>query len=90
MQLKVQKFLFTFILFLTISSLVQAETVDSGKALFDTYCQTCHGPNGDGNGPAAVDANCPVTDFQISEETPANDFKFVLPLVKDPNNVVTC
>ena len=66
MQLKVQKFLFTFILFLTISSLVQAETVDSGKALFDTYCQTCHGPNGDGNGPAAVAFSLKPRDFALA------------------------
>ena len=35
---------------LFFSCFVQAGDVKPGKALFGTYCQTCHGPNGDGNG----------------------------------------
>lgn len=38
---------------LLVSCFVQADGVKPGKALFSTYCQTCHGPDGDGNGPAA-------------------------------------
>jgi len=31
------------------------QDVAPGKLLFETYCQTCHGSNGDGNGPAAAE-----------------------------------
>lgn len=30
-----------------------ASDVETGRALFADNCQECHGPNGDGNGPAA-------------------------------------
>ena len=31
-----------------------AETLDAGKTVFDLNCSTCHGPEGMGDGPAAV------------------------------------
>jgi len=31
----------------------QADETAQGKALFASYCESCHGPDGDGNGPAA-------------------------------------
>ena len=29
-------------------------SMDSGKAMFKSYCATCHGPDGKGDGPAAA------------------------------------
>lgn len=33
---------------------LQAANVQVGKALYQQYCSTCHGPQGKGNGPAAA------------------------------------
>ncbi len=32
---------------------VQSTPADSGKAMFNAYCASCHGPDGKGGGPAA-------------------------------------
>jgi mono/diheme cytochrome c family protein len=32
---------------------VKAVPADSGKEMFGSYCASCHGPDGKGNGPAA-------------------------------------
>lgn len=41
----------TFLCFTPGASL--AADVEAGRGLFVDNCQSCHGPNGDGNGPAA-------------------------------------
>ena len=41
-----------------------------GKQAYDTYCTTCHGPLGDGQGPVGKALNPPPRDFT------KGDFKF--------------
>jgi mono/diheme cytochrome c family protein len=41
-----------------------------GKQVYSTYCTTCHGDNGDGQGPAGKALNPPPRDFT------KGDFKF--------------
>ncbi len=36
---------------------------DSGKAMFDAYCASCHGADGKGHGPAAVALKSAVPDL---------------------------
>jgi len=38
-------------------------SVERGKVLYDTYCSSCHGKNGDGNGPAAASLRPRPTNF---------------------------
>ncbi len=40
-------------------------SVERGKALFAANCVTCHGPGGQGNGPAAAGLNPPPADLTI-------------------------
>jgi high-affinity iron transporter len=41
--------------------------VERGKQLYSTYCATCHGPNGDGQGPVGKTLNPPPRDFTKAE-----------------------
>ncbi|MFQ5514660.1 MAG: c-type cytochrome [Myxococcota bacterium] len=41
-----------------------------GKQVYDTYCATCHGPKGDGQGPVGKGLNPPPRDFTKA------DFKY--------------
>jgi mono/diheme cytochrome c family protein len=43
-----------------------ATEVEDGKVLFVTYCETCHGTNGDGNGPAAAEFVLKPRDFALA------------------------
>lgn len=43
-----------------------AADAEAGKALFEANCQVCHGPNGDGNGPAADDFILKPRDFAMA------------------------
>ena len=52
-------------LLFVLSPLTQADAVDAGEALFGNYCQSCHGPNGDGNGPAAESFVLKPRDFAL-------------------------
>ncbi len=50
----------TFLVFLTMvlsSFSVSAQDAPAGKAKFDTYCVTCHGATGKGDGPASAALN---------------------------------
>lgn len=47
-----------------------ADEVEQGKQTFVTYCATCHGENGDGQGPVGKTLNPPPRDFTTG------DFKF--------------
>ena len=38
---------------------------DSGKAMYDAYCASCHGIDGKGHGPAAPAMAMPVTDLTM-------------------------
>ncbi|MDC8447703.1 MAG: cytochrome c [Nitrospira sp.] len=35
-----------------------------GKAVYERHCQSCHGPGGRGDGPAAASLKAPPTNFQ--------------------------
>lgn len=39
------------------------DAVAEGKKLFDTHCQSCHGPNGDGDSPVGSALNPPASDL---------------------------
>jgi high-affinity iron transporter len=41
------------------------ELVSQGKKLYDQNCATCHGPKGDGKGPAGVLLKPPPRDFNM-------------------------
>jgi mono/diheme cytochrome c family protein len=43
-----------------------ATDVEEGKILFVTYCESCHGANGDGNGPAAAEFVLKPRDFALA------------------------
>lgn len=38
-----------------------------GKEVYDIFCQTCHGPLGDGKGPVGVTLDPPPRDFTKAE-----------------------
>ena len=40
--------------------------VEEGKILFVTFCESCHGTNGDGNGPAAAEFVLKPRDFALA------------------------
>lgn len=40
-----------------------AESIARGRQLYNSYCSSCHGANGDGRGPAAVGLNPRPADF---------------------------
>lgn len=42
---------------------------DSGKAMFDAYCASCHGLDGKGHGPAAPAMAMPVPDLTMLAKT---------------------
>ena len=44
--------------------------LEKGKQAYGTYCVTCHGPEGDGQGPVGKTLNPPPRDFT------KGDFKF--------------
>jgi mono/diheme cytochrome c family protein len=54
------------ILCVFVSITCSAQGVEAGKTLFGTYCQTCHGPNGDGNGPAANELTLKPRSFALA------------------------
>ncbi len=57
---------------LSFALAVGAEDADpaKGKSVYEIYCQSCHGPGGDGQGPIGKNLNPPPRDFT------AGDFKF--------------
>ena len=42
-----------------------SESIASGLALYDAYCQTCHGTEGLGDGPASAGLNPPVANLVV-------------------------
>ncbi len=43
-----------------------AQDIEAGRQLFITWCATCHGPDGDGNGPAAGQLILKPRDFALA------------------------
>jgi len=64
-QFRVSCLAIVFIGFL-ISEASTAQDIEAGKALFQTYCASCHGENGDGNGPAAEQLILKPRDFALA------------------------
>jgi len=71
-----QALILSLIVFLAVFAMAQTATkpqvqvtpapytpADSGKAMFDAYCASCHGIDGKGNGPAAAALKIPVPDL---------------------------
>jgi mono/diheme cytochrome c family protein len=63
--------LLTSVCFSSVNAQVQREgrksgpqnSVSSGKKTYMSYCASCHGTDGTGNGPAAIAMNTPPTDL---------------------------
>ena len=45
---------------------VSAATLNAGREAYSFYCQACHGGDGDGRGPAAVELETPPRDFRTA------------------------
>ena len=54
---------FTPTRFLTNPTLPDAASIAEGAALYELHCQVCHGPEGRGDGPGAVNLMPPPADF---------------------------
>ena len=46
--------------------LADNDEVSAGKKLFSLYCESCHGPDGNGNGAAAEDMMLKPRDFALA------------------------
>jgi len=60
---------------------VKAADVTKGAQLFTTYCVTCHGPTGLGDGPVGKTLNPPPRNFQEAKfkfgDTPRDHFNII-------------
>lgn len=59
-----------YLVFLTMilsSFSVWAQDAAAGKAKFDTYCVTCHGATGKGDGPASAALNPKPADLSLTK-----------------------
>ena len=52
-------------LHLAAGTTVDVKTLEDGQIAFMHYCYACHGPQGDGHGPAAYSMRPPPRDFRI-------------------------
>ncbi len=71
-----------------ISEASIAQDVEVGKALFRTNCATCHGENGDGNGPAAEQFVLRPRDFALAAFKFDTDANWVRGADEDLANVI--
>lgn len=95
-KFNVQRLTFNVFLFLILSELVGAgfspvpvladspdtpPSVSDGRVLWTENCQPCHGPTGQGDGPAAQNIPDPLPDFSNPETArnyvPAENFKII-------------
>jgi mono/diheme cytochrome c family protein len=73
-----QLFILVLILLIAVCAIAQTATkpqvqvvpapytpADSGKAMYDAYCASCHGIDGKGNGPAAAAMKSAVPDLTM-------------------------
>ena len=47
------------------AAIVGADDADQGRALYLRYCASCHGANGEGNGPVAPALTTPPTNLRL-------------------------
>ncbi len=78
---------FAFIVLL-ISEASIAEDVEAGKALFRSICASCHGEDGDGNGPAAEQLVLKPRDFALAAFKFDTDANWVRGADEDLANVI--
>jgi len=52
--------------FTSVQLRADAEMIEAGANLFSANCESCHGPGGDGNGPAAESLVLKPRDFAMS------------------------
>jgi mono/diheme cytochrome c family protein len=50
-----------------------AETLEQGRTIYGEQCESCHGPEGKGNGPASRFLDPPARDFTSGEWRHATD-----------------
>jgi mono/diheme cytochrome c family protein len=50
----------------SLQAMAESEMITSGAALFSANCQTCHGPDGNGNGPVAETMILKPRDFALA------------------------
>ena len=55
---------------LALAAGIEGADPAKGKQVYETYCQSCHGPTGDGQGPIGKSLNPPPRDFTKA------DFKY--------------
>lgn len=60
----------------------------TGDALYAGFCETCHGPNGRGDGPAAPLCRVPPADFTRAEFKVRSTATGALPLDRDLRDVI--
>ncbi len=78
---------FAFIVLL-FSEVSIAEDVEAGKALFRSMCASCHGEDGDGNGPAAEQLVLKPRDFALAAFKFDTDANWVRGTDEDLANVI--
>ncbi len=54
-----------------------------GKQVYDTFCTTCHGPNGDGQGPVGKGLNPPPRDFTKGDFKYGGSDKDIFAIISD-------
>jgi mono/diheme cytochrome c family protein len=58
-------------------SLTSSDTINKGKAIYNSDCAPCHGANGKGDGPAAASLNPPPLDFaSVYSKNMPLDFRY--------------
>ncbi|MCP5058680.1 MAG: cytochrome c [bacterium] len=53
--------------FVFLAAPIGAADAEAGKASYNTFCTTCHGTTGKGDGPAGAALTPPPRDFSIGE-----------------------
>jgi len=68
---------------------VRTSLIQEGKEAFDRYCQGCHGPEGDGNGPAARFLHPRPRNFQVANYKFSSTRSGQLPTDEDIKRAIT-
>ncbi len=68
---------------------VRTSLIEEGHEAYDMYCQGCHGPEGDGNGPAARFLHPRPRDFQLANYKFSSTRSGQLPTDQDLKRTIT-